>query len=1131
LGDHLEAVGIRYGMLKLRVRSKLMAALAVLLILATPAGAWLALKLLPDKLSEMHILLVFAIQLLVPIFFAATIYQSGSGAQKIRVAGLMITIGMISAGISNLCSPGASMRMLGDQIVLLSLAELATAVAGGIVGTICLYALVPDSVYAESTVAAPSPLAPAAPRESKEEKKEKKEREKAEKALAKEREKADKEAAKLHDKAMGKGGVSDAIRSTGTHKVFEVTPGAGLVEEESKLVKGEMSNSATNLRGLLDTISPEDGAKTGLSPAEISAKADAVAKAAALKSAPADPNAPAERKPTSTSTATRLQAQKRKSTSTFTKLQALSASGTGTQRTKTDGGEEGSESLKSILDRLDETADEPEMDSLFGGGSLLSSGSNIPSLPKDMTASPKPAVPTPPPSQLSPPSQLTKPGLGGSTAAGGTTTSRPTPESVPSRPIESPSSPVAKPDATPAAPAATPVAAPAASTSADAPSLSDMLDSIATPTVMAKEVDKPITSKPGLGATPLGKAATGKKTDIKIGSSTSMDNLPAMSGAIGEEVTEAAPEVIPAPTAEKQPEPADSPGIFGSGGVDKDIDDIFSALVPEEAQKEVRSSGTFPALPKEPAESATSGASTPATPPKPAASALPAKPLAAAPVTAPTASAKPPTAPAPSPTAASPAGSATSAQESPLDRARNDSGRFTPIDQQTAAGALFETGIDKELDDIFSNLVPAEAQKEVNTRTTGTNLPSLESTSIPELSEAVSEEPETEAEAIETKTAEASAPPPKVTVPEPKAATAPAPETVAAEEKKESLFASSLDKEIDDIFSNLAPTEAQKTVSDETLGKVRPPEAATQAEEMSFAPPADGDMSEEKDGKFVDTLGNLPAVEASQVSLSSHAETATPAKSEDMQSFAPPAAETFAPTEQSTAEAVAEAVPTPEHQPSPISAATDNGALPAAAADQAKAAPPEPSAPSPQQRVPAREIKEFGRLSTKVATPDPSEATGTMKTIGKLLIDVTAVENIIKSGETGQIGKNLASTRVISQLRGEGIKAILVRIDSYEGVSGSLIVGHDGLVIASTLPTGMDKDSLGVLSVACVSTSNLGTRKLEIGKLKQMVMITNTSVSVLTDVDVGILAVFMKAVDVARIDGLLDTIHETIHGS
>ena len=158
-----------------------------------------------------------------------------------------------------------------------------------------------------------------------------------------------------------------------------------------------------------------------------------------------------------------------------------------------------------------------------------------------------------------------------------------------------------------------------------------------------------------------------------------------------------------------------------------------------------------------------------------------------------------------------------------------------------------------------------------------------------------------------------------------------------------------------------------------------------------------------------------------------------------------------------------------------------------------------------------------------------------MKTIGKLLLDVQAVENIIKAGETKKIGSGLSTAKVISAARGEGIKNILTAIDTYEGVTGSLIVGHDGLVIASTVGQGWDKDMLGALSTALLSTSNLATKKLEIGKLRQMVLLTELAPdsyksTVLTDVDVGILAVFMDRIDLTKIDGLLETIHKTIHG-
>ena len=183
----------------------------------------------------------------------------------------------------------------------------------------------------------------------------------------------------------------------------------------------------------------------------------------------------------------------------------------------------------------------------------------------------------------------------------------------------------------------------------------------------------------------------------------------------------------------------------------------------------------------------------------------------------------------------------------------------------------------------------------------------------------------------------------------------------------------------------------------------------------------------------------------------------------------------------------------------------------------------------------AEKLKDFGRLSGKAVAKLPETADqGTMKTIGKLLIDKQAVEKIIKSGESKELGKGLSNARIISAARGKGISDLLTKIDQYDGVAGSIVVGHDGLVMASTLREGWDKDMMGALSTALLSTSNLTTKKLEIGKLRQMVMLTkdngHAKTTVLTDVDVGILAVFLEETNVERIDGLLDTIQKTIHG-
>lgn len=386
-------------------------------------------------------------------------------------------------------------------------------------------------------------------------------------------------------------------------------------------------------------------------------------------------------------------------------------------------------------------------------------------------------------------------------------------------------------------------------------------------------------------------------------------------------------------------------------------------------------------------------------------------------------------------------------------------------------GTLFEGGVDNDIDDIFSNLAPPEAQLEVK-------------------------------DLIGSKKEE------KPTVKE-EAATAEEDE----DDDKGVLFEGGVDSDIDDIFSQLAPPEGQREVKDH-LPKVVDKKPAdviksdTTEEEEESEGLFDSGLGEDLDNIF----SGLTESEQKEV----NAETLSKYKKPEDEEKAKPAEEKKA--EPIKAEAAKAEAPKAESKVEPkAEAKTDAKDGPAGAK--------------------YKEVKEFGRLSNRSAAQPKTatESVGTMKTIGKLLLDVHAVENIIKAGESKKLGSGLSTAKVISAARGEGIKNILTSIDTYEGVAGSLIVGHDGLVIASTVGQGWDKDMLGALSTALLSTSNLATKKLEIGKLRQMVLLTELGkgefkTTVLTDVEVGILAVFIEKTDLSKIDGLLETIHKTIHG-
>jgi predicted regulator of Ras-like GTPase activity (Roadblock/LC7/MglB family) len=506
--------------------------------------------------------------------------------------------------------------------------------------------------------------------------------------------------------------------------------------------------------------------------------------------------------------------------------------------------------------------------------------------------------------------------------------------------------------------------------------------------------------------------------------------------------------------------------------------------------------------------------------------------------------------------------------ESPLEAAAEAVAAETDTAESadSASNRIFAEGVDADVDDIFSNLAPEAAQRDFDPTLLNKEEPITEE-ALPAVAE-VSEDVQPEEEAVNNLfgkkidesvddifstlapvEAQRNFDPAlfhkdeSVVDEAPPAVAEPTAEVQLEEQSVSNLFGKRVDESVDDIFSTLAPEDAQREVSASSYARTAVPEAEEKTEPVAAAEQAEP-VSEEKEGLFdehvdeeIDDLFSQLAPPEAQRTVDVRGQEVV-AEEEVEQSFElQEELQEVAQVEQLEAaeeplqaqEVVAQEDFSPQTVPEELEEYVEEEADYDAEASEATVINPVTK---------NREVKEFGRLSARSVAPSGQSELGTMKTIGKLLLDVSAIENIIKSGEIGTIGSGLTNARIITERRGEGIQALLHKIDAYEGVSGSLIVGHDGLVIASTVSGGMDKDTLGALSTALLSTTNLATLKLDIGKLRQMVLLTEKSngegeescATVLTDVEVGILAVFLKTQNLEKLDGLLESIHETIHG-
>jgi len=84
---------------------------------------------------------------------------------------------------------------------------------------------------------------------------------------------------------------------------------------------------------------------------------------------------------------------------------------------------------------------------------------------------------------------------------------------------------------------------------------------------------------------------------------------------------------------------------------------------------------------------------------------------------------------------------------------------------------------------------------------------------------------------------------------------------------------------------------------------------------------------------------------------------------------------------------------------------------------------------------------------------------------------------------------------------------ILEELNKTSGVSGSMIVGQDGIVIAANLHTQLQDQDIGALAASIVNTVQKSMSRLSNDAPKQVTVEASNGKLFLTDVGIGILAV------------------------
>jgi len=84
---------------------------------------------------------------------------------------------------------------------------------------------------------------------------------------------------------------------------------------------------------------------------------------------------------------------------------------------------------------------------------------------------------------------------------------------------------------------------------------------------------------------------------------------------------------------------------------------------------------------------------------------------------------------------------------------------------------------------------------------------------------------------------------------------------------------------------------------------------------------------------------------------------------------------------------------------------------------------------------------------------------------------------------------------------------ILEELNKTRGISGSVLVGNDGIIIAADLDTRFQDEAVGAMAASIISTVQKSLEKLKSTPMKQMTIEAEQGKLFLTDVGFGILVV------------------------
>jgi predicted regulator of Ras-like GTPase activity (Roadblock/LC7/MglB family) len=181
---------------------------------------------------------------------------------------------------------------------------------------------------------------------------------------------------------------------------------------------------------------------------------------------------------------------------------------------------------------------------------------------------------------------------------------------------------------------------------------------------------------------------------------------------------------------------------------------------------------------------------------------------------------------------------------------------------------------------------------------------------------------------------------------------------------------------------------------------------------------------------------------------------------------------------------------------------------------------PQPGAPVP---LPPK-IQGVGRLDSR---PDTSvdQGSGRIASIGKFLLDNKDLEKLGRLSESDLTG---TSMRILTKDAAQELQQLLFHVGEQEGVIGSVIVGHDGLLIANTMPQDIDAESTGQWALGIYMNTTTSVKKIGQDRVHQIVGKTPRGYIVIADFGGGLLVTISQGKDTDALIPLMRSITQLV---